>query len=105
MPGRIYLTNDIIQHDLNRRRPGKSEFATSRQEKDNVQILSGVFQQRTTGTPISLIIYNQDARSQDYNKLEDCFRPGHADYAYMLKYKRRITAVVDEHRVEKPPPE
>ena len=88
-PAGIHLTDSIIQQDLNRRRPGQSEFSSARQESDKVQILSGVFQGLTTGTPISLIIYNQDYHSQDYYQLKDCFRPGHADHSYFQKYQRR----------------
>lgn len=88
-PAGIHLTDSIIQQDLDRRKPGQSEFSSSRQETDRVQILSGVFEGMTTGTPISLVIYNQDYHSQDYNQLKDCFRPGHADHSYFQKYKRR----------------
>jgi chorismate synthase len=72
--------------DMNRRRPGKSKFTSQRKESDNVKILSGIFQGKTTGTPISMIIYNQDARSRDYETIKNKFRPGHADYTYFLKY-------------------
>jgi chorismate synthase len=75
-----------IQHWLDRRRPGQSRFVTQRREPDEVEILSGVFEGKTTGTPVSLMIRNQDARSKDYGDIKDKFRPGHADYAYHAKY-------------------
>jgi chorismate synthase len=85
-PPRIPLTEADIQPWLDRRRPGQSKFTTQRQEPDQVRILSGVFQGQTTGTPISLIIENQDQRSRDYTDIADRFRPGHADMTYDLKY-------------------
>jgi len=75
-----------IQPDLDRRRPGTSRHVTQRQEPDRVEILSGVYQGNTTGTPISLLIRNEDARSKDYSAIEQTFRPGHADYTYWHKY-------------------
>ncbi|MXP67292.1 chorismate synthase [Pantoea sp. Aalb] len=86
MPPNIPLTEDDIQHDLNRRRPGTSCYTTQRQELDQIQILSGVFEGLTTGTPIGLLINNIDQRSQDYNHNKNIFRPGHADYTYLHKY-------------------
>lgn len=80
------LTEADIQHELDRRKPGTSKFVTQRQEPDSVEILSGVFEGKTTGTPIALLIRNQDQRSQDYGKIVDTFRPGHADYTYWQKY-------------------
>ena len=71
---------------MDRRRPGKSKFTSQRKESDKVEILSGVFQGKTTGTPISMIIYNEDAKSRDYETIKNKFRPGHADYTYFLKY-------------------
>jgi len=71
---------------MDRRRPGKSKFTSQRKEWDKVEILSGVFQGKTTGTPISMIIYNQDAKSRDYESIKNKFRPGHADYTYLSKY-------------------
>jgi chorismate synthase len=85
-PPNIELNEADIQKDLNRRRPGQSKFVTQRKEKDQVQILSGVFEGKTTGTPISLIIYNEDQKSRDYETIKDKFRPGHADYTYFMKY-------------------
>ena len=85
-PPNIALSQKDIQIDMDRRRPGKSKFTSQRKESDKVEILSGVFQGKTTGTPISMIIYNQDARSRDYETIKDKFRPGHADYTYFKKY-------------------
>ena len=85
-PPNIVLSQKDIQIDMNRRRPGKSKFTSQRKESDKVEILSGIFQGKTTGTPISMIIYNQDARSRDYETIKDKFRPGHADYTYFKKY-------------------
>lgn len=85
-PPNIILSEKDIQKDMERRRPGKSKFTSQRKESDKVEILSGVFQGKTTGTPISLIIYNNDARSRDYETIKNKFRPGHADYTYFMKY-------------------
>ena len=85
-PPRIALSAADIQPWLDRRRPGQSRFTTQRQEPDQVRILSGVYEDRTTGTPISLTIENVDQRSQDYANIADRYRPGHADLAYELKY-------------------
>ena len=71
---------------MDRRKPGQSKFTTQRKESDRVSILSGVFQGKTTGTPISMIIYNEDKRSRDYESIKDKFRPGHADFTYFKKY-------------------
>jgi chorismate synthase len=84
-PGLALLAEDI-QKDLDRRRPGTSRHVTQRQESDTVEILSGVFEGQTTGTPIALLIHNEDQRSRDYGNLIDTFRPGHADYTYWQKY-------------------
>ena len=78
-----------IQHELDRRRPGTSRHVTQRQEPDAVEILSGVFEGHTTGTPVALLIRNQDARSKDYSNIIDTFRPGHADFAYWKKFDVR----------------
>jgi chorismate synthase len=86
VPPRIALSENDIQPWLDRRRPGQSRFTTQRSESDRVKILSGVFEGQTTGTPISLLIENEDARSKDYDKLRESFRPGHADYTYWKKY-------------------
>lgn len=86
VPPNIPLTELDIQQYLDLRKPGQSRFTTQRKESDTVQILSGVFDGVTTGTPIGLIIYNEDARSKDYGDIKDKFRPGHADYTYFKKY-------------------
>ncbi len=88
-PPGLALSEPDIQKDLERRRPGKSRHTTQRREPDEVRILSGVFEGRTTGTPIALIIQNVDQRSKDYSKNRDSFRPGHADYTYLKKYGLR----------------
>jgi len=85
-PPNIALSEKDIQADMNRRRPGKSKFTSQRKESDKVKILSGTFEGKTTGTPISMIIYNEDAKSRDYETIKDKFRPGHADYTYLMKY-------------------
>jgi chorismate synthase len=85
-PPGLALTEADIQLDLDRRKPGTSRHVTQRREDDVVEILSGVFDGKTTGTPIALLIRNVDARSKDYSKIEDTFRPGHADYTYWQKY-------------------
>lgn len=85
-PPGLELSEQDLQHDLDRRKPGKSRHTTQRREADEVQILSGVFEGKTTGTPIGLIIYNTDQRSKDYSEIMDRFRPGHADYTYQQKY-------------------
>jgi len=85
-PPNIPLSIKDIQIDMDRRRPGKSKFTSQRKESDKAEILSGVFQGKTTGTPISMIIYNKDAKSRDYETIKNKFRPGHADYTYFLKY-------------------
>jgi chorismate synthase len=85
-PPGLALSVEDIQHDLDRRKPGTSRHVTQRQEADIVEILSGVFEGKTTGTPIALLIRNEDARSRDYGNLIDTFRPGHADYTYWQKY-------------------
>ena len=85
-PPGMALTEADIQLDLDRRKPGTSRHVTQRREDDVVEILSGVFDGKTTGTPIGLLIRNVDARSKDYSKIKDTFRPGHADYTYWQKY-------------------
>jgi chorismate synthase len=85
-PPGMPLSEADIQPDLDRRRPGQSRHTTQRQEADQVQILSGVFEGKTTGTPIALIIVNDDQRSGDYSEIKDKYRPGHADYTYEKKY-------------------
>jgi chorismate synthase len=85
-PPGLALEAADIQHELDRRKPGTSRHVTQRRESDTVEILSGVFEGRTTGTPIALLIRNEDARSKDYAAIADTFRPGHADYTYWQKY-------------------
>lgn len=85
-PPGLELSEADLQHDLDRRRPGSSHYTTQRQELDQVRILSGVFEGKTTGTPIGLLIENTDAKSKDYSEIKDLFRPGHADYTYFHKY-------------------
>ena len=85
-PPGMALTEADIQHDLDRRRPGTSRHVTQRNEPDQVQILSGVYEGKTTGTPIALLIQNTDQRSKDYGNLLQTFRPGHADYTYFQKF-------------------
>src|SRR4029453_4884277 len=88
-PPGLELSEQDIQPELERRRTGTSRHTSQRKEPDQVQILSGVFEGRTTGTPIGLIIENEDQRSRDYEKIKDRFRPGHADYTYQQKYGMR----------------
>ncbi len=85
-PPGLPLTEADLQGDLDRRRPGKNRYETQRKEPDQVKILSGVFEGKTTGTPIGLLIENTDQRSKDYGNIKDQFRPAHADYPYMQKY-------------------
>ncbi len=85
-PPRIELSETDIQPYLDKRKPGQNRFATQRQEADQVKILSGVFEGKTTGAPISLMIENTDARSKDYSDIKDKYRPGHADFTYDAKY-------------------
>ena len=85
-PPGMELSASDIQQDLDRRKPGTSRHVTQRRESDTVEILSGVFEGMTTGTPIALLIRNEDQRSKDYSKIRDTFRPGHADYVYWQKY-------------------
>ena len=87
-PGLALQASDL-QRDVDRRRTGTSQFVSQRREADEVRILSGVFEGRTTGAPIGLLVENSDARSRDYDRLQDRFRPGHADYTYQQKYGLR----------------
>ncbi len=88
-PGMPLNAENDLQPDLDRRRPGQSRFTTQRREADQVEILSGVFEGVTTGTPIGLLIQNTDSRSRDYRQIRDRFRPGHADFTYQKKYGLR----------------
>tara|TARA_B100000780_G_scaffold181941_1_gene127663 strand:+ start:1076 stop:2164 length:1089 start_codon:yes stop_codon:yes gene_type:complete len=85
-PPGMDLNESDLQVDLDRRKPGTSKFVTQRKESDEVKILSGIFEGKTTGAPIGFIIYNNDQRSQDYSKIKETFRPGHADLTYLQKY-------------------
>ncbi len=85
-PPRLSISEKEIQKELDRRRPGQSRITTARQEEDKVQILSGVFEGKTLGTPILMLVWNKDARSQDYSEMKDLFRPSHADFTYQMKY-------------------
>ena len=86
VPPGIKITEEDIQNDLNKRRPGFSKFVTQRKEKDIVRISSGTFKGKTTGTPIALLIKNEDQKSKDYEDIKDIYRPSHADYTYQEKY-------------------
>ncbi len=88
-PSGIQIREEDIQRDLDRRRPGQSRIVTQRKEKDRIQILSGIFEGVTTGTPIGMIILNEDQKSKDYDHIKDSFRPSHADYTYQAKYGHR----------------
>ena len=88
-PPGLKLDENDIQKDLDRRKPGQSKFTTQRKEDDKVEILSGIFNGMTTGTPISLIVFNQDQKTKDYSEIKDKFRPGHADFTYQKKYGMR----------------
>lgn len=88
-PAGLPLSESDIQPDLDRRKPGQSKYTTQRREADAVEILSGVFEGRTTGCPIALLIRNTDQRSKDYSEIKDKFRPGHADFTYFEKYGLR----------------
>ncbi len=85
-PPNIPIKERDIQIELDKRKPGQSKFTTQRKEDDKVQILSGIFEGKTTGTPISLIIFNKDMKSRDYESIKNKFRPGHADFTYYKKY-------------------
>ena len=86
VPALIELDATDVQLELDRRRPGQSVITTERAEDDRVEILSGVFEGKTTGTPIAMLVFNKDQRSNDYSNIKDLFRPGHADYTYFKKY-------------------
>lgn len=85
-PAGLFLCEEVIQPYLDRRKPGQTKYATPRKEEDKVEILSGVFEGKTTGTPISMIVYNQSQRSKDYSEVMEYYRPGHADYTFDQKY-------------------
>ncbi|MDB2562015.1 chorismate synthase [Sulfurimonas sp.] len=89
VPAGLKIDEEYIQSELDRRKPGKSEFETARKEADKVEILSGVFEGLSTGTPIAMVIYNTNQKSKDYSNIKDVFRPGHADFTYFHKYGLR----------------
>ncbi|NPA55529.1 MAG: chorismate synthase [Epsilonproteobacteria bacterium] len=86
VPAGVPIKQESIQAELDKRRPGQNQFATQRKEADKVEILSGVFEGKSTGTPIAMVIYNQNQKSKDYSNIKDIFRPGHADFTYWHKY-------------------
>ncbi|WP_421716509.1 chorismate synthase [Arcobacter arenosus] len=86
VPAGIRIDESFIQEEMDRRKPGQNAYATSRKEGDKVEILSGVFEGVTTGTPISMVIFNENQKSKDYSNVKDLFRPGHADFTYFHKY-------------------
>ena len=88
-PAGLKLSESEIQKEVDRRKPSSPKISTTRAEKDKVKILSGVFEGKTTGMPISIIVENENVRSQDYSKIKDLYRPGHADLTYDLKYGMR----------------
>lgn len=89
MPAGVTIDLDAVQHELDRRRPGQSDIVTARRESDRVEILSGVYESRTLGTPIGFIVRNSDSHSDDYENLRHVYRPSHADYTYDIKYGLR----------------
>ena len=101
-PAGLELSEADIQVYLDRRKPGQSRYTTMRQEGDQVEILSGVFEGRTTGTPISLLVRNQDQRSHDYSEIMDIYRPGHADYTLMRNTDSGITGAADARPAGRP---
>ncbi|NPA03874.1 MAG: chorismate synthase [Epsilonproteobacteria bacterium] len=86
VPAGLPIDEEFIQTELQRRRPGKNRFTTARKEQDKVEILSGIFEGKATGTPIAMVIFNKDQKSKDYSNIKDIFRPGHADFTYFHKY-------------------
>ncbi|HIC10572.1 MAG TPA: chorismate synthase [Campylobacterales bacterium] len=86
VPAGLEFDETFIQDEVDRRRPGRNSFATARKESDKIEVLSGVFEGKTTGTPIGIVIYNTNQKSKDYSKIRDIFRPGHADFTYFHKY-------------------
>ncbi len=89
VPAGITIDEEFIQSEMDRRKPGQNKYATARKEGDKVEILSGVFEGITTGTPISMVIFNENQKSKDYTNVKDLFRPGHADFTYFNKYGTR----------------
>ncbi|MBI3616742.1 MAG: chorismate synthase, partial [Candidatus Omnitrophica bacterium] len=89
VPSNLALNEADIQFDLDRRRPGQSKVTTQRKESDKVEILTGIFEGKTTGAPLTMLIRNEDQRAKDYEEIKNMFRPGHADYTYRVKYGNR----------------
>ncbi len=89
VPAGLEIDEEFIQCEMDRRKPGKTKFETQRKESDKIEILSGVFEGKTTGTPIGMILYNENQKSRDYSNVKDLFRPGHADFTYFHKYGLR----------------
>jgi chorismate synthase len=89
VPAGLSIDEEFIQNEMDRRKPGQNKYATSRKEGDKVEILSGVFEGISTGTPISMVIFNENQKSKDYTNVKDLFRPGHADFTYFNKYGTR----------------
>jgi chorismate synthase len=86
VPAGVRFDEEFLKSELQRRRPGKNRFSTQRKEEDLPEVLSGIFEGKTTGTPISILIFNKDQKSKDYSNIKDLFRPGHADFTYFHKY-------------------
>jgi chorismate synthase len=86
VPAGIKIDVDFIQSEMDRRKPGKTKYETQRKESDTIQILSGLFEGVSTGTPIAMVLYNENQKSNDYSNVKDLFRPGHADFTYFHKY-------------------
>lgn len=89
VPAGLDIDEEFIQSEMDRRKPGKSKFETQRKESDKIEILSGVFEGKSTGTPIAMVLYNENQKSRDYSNVKDLFRPGHADFTYFHKYGLR----------------
>ena len=102
VPPLIPIVEEDIQYYMDKRKPGQSRFTTQRKEPDKVKILSGVFENKTTGTPISLLIQNKDQRSKDYGEIKDQFRPGHADFTYQKNMEYATIGVAVDLQPEKP---
>ena len=101
-PAGLAIDESFIQSELDRRKPGQSKITTQRKEDDTFKILSGVFEGKSTGTPIAIVIENQDQRSKDYSHIAETFRPSHADYTYEAKYGNRDYRGGEEVRHAKP---
>lgn len=100
-PAGIELSEEDIQVMLDRRKPGQSKFTTQRKEADEVKIMSGIFEGKTTGTPISMMVFNKTQRSSDYSEIASYYRPGHADYTFDENMVSEITVVVEEVQEER----